>query len=79
MTIIDDDLSSCLLYFVMTVFIYIISLYPTFDCFFFFFFSQGSIGNHLSASKVVVKSAYILPSLSPTLWNYTGVVVVVIV
>ncbi|KAF3652194.1 hypothetical protein FXO38_16230 [Capsicum annuum] len=44
------------------------------------FFQPGSIGNNLSTSfEVVVWTAYTLPSPNPTLWEYTGYVVVVIV
>ncbi|PHU13037.1 CRS2-associated factor 2, mitochondrial [Capsicum chinense] len=40
---------------------------------------RGSIGNNLStSSEVAVWTVYILPSPDPTLWEYTGFVVVVV-
>ncbi|KAM3376812.1 hypothetical protein P3S68_009225 [Capsicum galapagoense] len=45
----------------------------------FFVLSRGSIGNSLATSpEVVVWAAYILPSPDPTVWEYTGFVVVVV-
>ena len=44
------------------------------------FLEMGSIRNSLSTSSdVVVWTAYILPSPDPTMWEYTGFVVVVVV
>ncbi|KAM3291921.1 hypothetical protein P3S67_020210 [Capsicum chacoense] len=45
----------------------------------FFVLSRGSIGNSLATSpEVVVWTAYILPFPDPTVWEYTGFVVVVV-
>ncbi|PHT33294.1 hypothetical protein CQW23_25094 [Capsicum baccatum] len=43
------------------------------------FSCRGSIGNSLSTSEAGVRSAHATPSPDPTLWNYTGYVVVVLV
>lgn len=48
------------------------------DCFeLFFFLNRGYIKNNPSTFEVGVESVYTLPSLDPTLWDYTGYVVVV--
>lgn len=69
MTTVQDDSTDCLQYFVMIVFISIIS-FPILPQTISFFFGQKSIRNNLSTSKLVIKFAYTLLSLNPILQNY---------